>query len=173
MLQRVAMALLHHLLRLLILTLGEEHSPQPEHGPYSLTACTSSVDYAPGLKCLRLTDAHTLQDLLMLPWSCGEPVQAELVLSGNNQLDSFLRPAQPSCSAPDQEQRSSDFSYSGIHVQNFLPRPPRFHFSSQSSWQQLPSPGSQGSCISTLLCMLFAKGFGVKSFSQGFFFFFF
>lgn len=34
-----------------------------------------------------------LQDLLMLPWSCGEPVQAELVLSGNDQLDqmdSFL-----------------------------------------------------------------------------------
>lgn len=53
----------------------------------------------------------------------------------------------------------------------FLPRPPRFHFSSQSSWQQLPSPGSRGSCISMLLCVLFAKSFGVKSFSQGFFLF--
>lgn len=35
-LQRVVTALLHHLLRLLILTQGEEHSPQPEHGPDSL-----------------------------------------------------------------------------------------------------------------------------------------
>ena len=78
--------------------------------------------------------------------------------------------AQPSCNAADKEQRSSDFSYSGIRVQNFLPRPPRFHFSSQSSWQQLPSPGSKGSCNSMLLCVLFAKDFGVKSFSQGFFF---
>ena len=79
--------------------------------------------------------------------------------------------AQSSYNAADNEQRSSDFYYSGIRIQNFLPKPPRFHFSSQSSWQQLPSPGCKGSCTSMLLCVLFVKGFGVESFSQGFFFF--
>lgn len=47
----------------------------------------------PGLKCLRSRETCTLQDLVMLPWSCGEPVQAEQVLSGNNQpdrMDGFL-----------------------------------------------------------------------------------
>lgn len=53
------------------------------------------ADDEPGLKLLCSREACTLQDLVMLPWSRGEPVLAELVLSGSNQpdwMDGFLWP---------------------------------------------------------------------------------